>query len=461
MAEQKKPKKASNDYKEAVGLMKAMGSTKGFDPIPPDQHAWTMHKDEPPLLRMWGWMCTHTIHWGHRSPFAVNKERHELHLEHIAADLDLDEANARHYWRLGCAKGLWRNGTDEEGRRKMFLCGQVKSEGEGTEKKEVCTNLLPPQILKQVDNWPPEKQHLFRLEFASELELEKQSAATLIAANRTFFIRRQDNLFDRYGVKANRQQHRKNGESPEEAAARRGRVEPLLRDVERCVQTFLNSVQSQNGTLYKGQNGSVQTGASLLPVETIEKAKRAGAASRSSTPPPRPGKAPSYDGEKPAKQLPAAKTASLTQAEDLDAPLTQEERQAEDLLFSEVRRIQSAFPHTDFSHELISRDVKPHRLFVRRVRLTVGTANVLPFLFDVARKFKGLDRNALAKLPARAPGMPSGPRSFGLILEWAQDWNRAHQLVTGAGQQTVADQVALEAQRAEQRFAEASVQEAI
>jgi hypothetical protein len=46
------------------------------------------------------------------------------------------------------------------------------------------------------------------------------------------------------------------------------------------------------------------------------------------------------------------------------------------------------------------------------------------FILSVASKFKGLDHNALAKLPSRAPGTDSGPRSLGLILAWAKDYGR-------------------------------------
>ncbi len=46
-------------------LMQAMGSDGGFDPIPPDQHRWQMTASNDPLIRLWSWMCAHTIRMGH------------------------------------------------------------------------------------------------------------------------------------------------------------------------------------------------------------------------------------------------------------------------------------------------------------------------------------------------------------------------------------------------------------
>src|SRR5512132_958284 len=76
-------------------LMRAMGSTKGFDPMPPDQYLSYQDKRYPLKIRFWAWLCAHTIRLGHRSPWAVGRKGQELHIEHAAADLDVDVANLR------------------------------------------------------------------------------------------------------------------------------------------------------------------------------------------------------------------------------------------------------------------------------------------------------------------------------------------------------------------------------
>jgi hypothetical protein len=212
MSAESKNAPVRNDYQQAVTLMKEMGSKRGFDPIPPDQHAWVMAKDQPPLQRLWGWMCAKTIHWGHRSPYAVTKGGEELHIEHAAADLDMDEGNMRRAWREGKERGLWRNGSKAEGPRKLYLCGHVvaeKSEPEGEEKEKdkVCTEILPPYILKKIKEWPPEHQRAFWAERERFVEVRNTVLAELVAAGREVINRHADTQLQAWGLARLRQDH--------------------------------------------------------------------------------------------------------------------------------------------------------------------------------------------------------------------------------------------------------------
>lgn len=100
--------------------------------------------------------------------------------------------------------------------------------------------------------------------------------------------------------------------------------------------------------------------------------------------------------------------------------------EARNLLFSELRRMQRNFPHTQFSLETISPDKPNDLVLVRRIIAAVhGAANVMGYILSVAAKFKGLDVNSLAKMAPRSPGAPKGPRSFGLLLLWAEDYGRS------------------------------------
>jgi hypothetical protein len=93
--------------------------------------------------------------------------------------------------------------------------------------------------------------------------------------------------------------------------------------------------------------------------------------------------------------------------------------------------MQTTYAHTDFSAEKVSRenagDQKTISLIVQTIK-----RDITGFCIFVAAKFKGLDRNALAKLPARPPGSPQGPRSLGLLYMWAQDYARRFQVATAS-----------------------------
>jgi hypothetical protein len=105
--------------------MSKMGSS-GFTPLPPVQHKWQDDPRQAPLHRIWSWMVGHTCAFGHMSPYAVSSEGHELHLENAAEDLRMDVANTRRAWRKGLSLGLWRNGTKEEGVRRLYFLGKLK-----------------------------------------------------------------------------------------------------------------------------------------------------------------------------------------------------------------------------------------------------------------------------------------------------------------------------------------------
>src|SRR5579872_4893491 len=211
-----------SEYQRVRLLMKEIGSSSGFDPIPPDQHAWMLDPTQPPLQRMWAWMLAHTIHWGHRTAYATDKRSdgrqpgRELHMEHIAADLkdvdgrEMDLANAYRIWRRGVERGIWRDGTAEEGLRRLYLTGKVPKFS-STGKEIVCTDNFPRSIQNQINNldWPVEKQLQFRERWGLENELQGHVQAALIAANRSVFTERQDNILTEFGLEPIHQEHTK------------------------------------------------------------------------------------------------------------------------------------------------------------------------------------------------------------------------------------------------------------
>jgi hypothetical protein len=429
-----------SDYQRVVDLMKEMGSKHGFDPIPPAQHAWQMGAGEPRLNRVWAWLCAHTIHFGHRTAFAVDREGKELHLEHVAADLGLDDANARAVWREGVQKGLWRNGTKTEGPRKLYLCGEViptgTTEGEETENEKVCTNLLPPYILKQLKELTPEVQGEFLREHEADCALEKLALAETVAGVRALFTQRQDTRFQRYGIRKIREDHNKKFGAPKQAEVRQARLQALLPTLEGFVQTLAPTVQTSPESLHSGQNGSAQTPATLLPSEP-QREKPESVAGGNSDAVSGPAKPLPFEGKKSPNQLPASRKPSEARSPKPETPEqrserrtklpeleTQEEREAEQLLFSEISRMRQMYPATDFGAADFSLERECDRIIARRILRTVGAENLTQFLLTVIANFKGIDRNSLGKQAPRAPGMPRGPRGIGLIVTWADDFQR-------------------------------------
>jgi hypothetical protein len=434
-AQQDTSKKSSSDYMRVVELMKEMnsrdsrGHAAGFDPIPPSQHEWQASKGEPPKYRGWSWMLGHTVKRGHRTAFATNREGRELHIEHMAADLQMDLANAYKVWKQLCADGICRPGTEQEGERRMYLCGNVKPKEENEEKGEgeakdedyanpeqiVCTYNLPSRMSKEIKDWPRER----RVELRDSLEItrtmDRSLNAALMAARRTIVIQEEDTILARFGLKRNRQEHQKADEKPEELAERRARISPLLEPLQLYAHTIKNSAHTLKSTPHEVQNGSVHTTATLLPSESQSRGQSVRASEKSQQQ-ASPKLHHSTEGEK-FGYLPAAEQAIAACFQNPEAA---------QLFFFELPRMQHAFKHTDFGLNEFSEERKTDQILVGRLILITGagqeTNRGMKFLLEVAGKFKGLDRNALGKLTPRAPGHDSGPRGFGLLLEWAKDF---------------------------------------
>ncbi len=160
------------------------------------------------------------------------------------------------------------------------------------------------------------------------------------------------------------------------------------------------------------KTGTSHTPVSLLPVIPINGSEeRAGGSTIPAQ--SRPDDHHAHD-EPESKPLPAPDLA-ITAAED---------RKALDLLFSETRKMQSAFPHTKFSSEVVNPENGGDQVWARKVLAQVAAAEMPDFVLYMRAKLGLLDKNALGKLPARPPTVHSGPRSLALIEEWAKDWHR-------------------------------------
>lgn len=424
----KSNKTPRSEYQTVNDLMKELGSPDGFDPLPPGQHRWHMDREgTTPIQRMWAWMVKHTVHWGHRTAYAAirdgNKIR-ELHMEHCAKDLNMDLGNAYRVWKQGKDRGLWRNGTEKEERR-MYLCGRVPRQS-AEQPASKSAGEWPPYITRAIQDWPQKRVELLRHQLDREATLERIAQAEVITANRCVFRDRIDAILQEFGIVPRRQEHGKNGETAEAAAARQARLAALRPTVEKFVQTVADVVQCQNPDI-------VQHSVSLLCSES----KNQSVISRSVGPSARSRgvKASAVDRRKKIDQLPAPQTIT---------PLSDQEKRAEDLLFSEIGHMQKheAFQHMEFTHEQINPQRGSDQLFCHRVVAAVGPDCMEQFLRRVWVQLEHLDRNALGKLPGRAPA----PRSLGLILQWAVEYGKK---IDEAARQTADQQAAWKAREVE------------
>lgn len=448
-------------YKQVVEVVKAQGPWSGFNPLAGHGHKFILDPEIAKNLsvthfRMWGWLFEHTNangcadyteEFGYRSPFAVVRKDGtiEAHLEHMAADLDIEIHNLRKYWNHGVSLGIWRNGTDLEGARRMYLTTEVPKSPEGPEKPTlgVCTypwERLPGYLAQHLKTLPATDQREFWDEYAITEAVESLLIAELVAGGRETAGQEKDNLFRRYGTEKKTQKHKKNGVTDEDAQARSDRMAKHLQPVlQGYVHTLREYVRSDFESPYKPTYEPQTEDASLLGLETIQRGAEAGGLSSLHTSPSHqePQGSPEV---KTCKQLPAqtpvvssprgsqnhqngtAKNGKLKLPASRPRVLATEEAEAERILFSALRAMQEAYKHCDFSAELLEPRRKTDQIIVRRIMDIVRPENVGDFLAVVRDKFLGLDKNGLGKKPARSPGMPSGPRSVGLIVIWARDY---------------------------------------
>jgi len=401
----------------AMELMKQIGSKNGFEPVPWDQIGWQRRKGEPQLQRMWAWMISKTVRKGHFSTYAISKQGgEELHIEHAAKALGMELRNAYHCWQRGVELGLWRNGTKEEGKRKMFICGSVPQptdeEIAAPETPElVRTYQLSDANEQKIKTWPAEQQKKFHQERVVLTNVRDVTLAELIKAGRSICDKNEDTHLLAYGLEVNRQEHKPKKAAPEEILARQKRVASILPHVELYVQTVQVFVQSQPRPEYKDEDKAAQTTPTLLGETPLRKGLRPDQ-TRKSTGSSRPTAPAHSDDGKRRNQLPAL----------VPTQLTEKEADAATALFSEFWRMQQKYPHTEFGSDPVKKERPSSRLLVYRVLQAIGAENVDDFIALVWQKFKG-DKTALGReAKSVAPGTPNGPRGFGLVWYWATQY---------------------------------------
>lgn len=229
-------------------LMLEMGVPGGqFTGIPPTQHEWqkTPGSHTTPLVRMWSLMIHLTCTWGHESPYAMETTDGgkvvPVYLEGLAQRLDMDQGNAARTWQLGVRLGIWRNGTVQEGKRRLYLCGKVEPKPEAQVnpgQNDVCTNIiLPPRYEKIVRGWDADRADKVRAGWRRQVALRNAVLADFMAAGRHACDQSDDTFFSGWGLEPNRLEPREGFSIDEDlAAAARGHLEEIAPAVAREVR---------------------------------------------------------------------------------------------------------------------------------------------------------------------------------------------------------------------------------
>ena len=91
------------------------------------------------------------------------------------------------------------------------------------------------------------------------------------------------------------------------------------------------------------------------------------------------------------------------------------------LAFSEIARMQHAYPNSSFGSDVIDPANPGHQNLVSLIFKKLGShdeEHLLGFLLWIVAQFKGLG----GKRKERRPGLPGGPEGLGLLVEWAGDY---------------------------------------
>lgn len=419
------PRRSTTDHLRVMELMKAIKSPDGYEPIPWSHIRWHFN-EESVRVRLWAWMMSKTLKKGHWSAYAKETGRDgieiELHLSHAAIALAEDGGNIRRAWREGEELGWWRRGTKKEGEKKLFICGNVpavaQNGGEDTAKRKVCRNLLPGPISKQTKSWAPAKLQELTAWWERRQLLRDTVLREVVDVARDMLDEEDDTGLEGWGLAPSRNKPHRRPLPSGVNEIRRSRTAAIAPALKTFVQTSGEFAFTDEFPLYEAAFSRRTSSVSLLPETTPREQREERASGYSSAPQSRVG-TPPHERQKPAGYQPAG-----------EEPVFElHEKQAADLFYSELPRMQKAYKHADFAKEAVDRERKTDRIAVHRLVKIVSPEFTLPFLAEVATKFRGLDRNSLGKMPARAPGDPHGPRSLGLILEWARDFARERKIV--------------------------------
>ena len=109
----------------------------------------------------------------------------------------------------------------------------------------------------------------------------------------------------------------------------------------------------------------------------------------------------------------------------------QAKTQAVDYLFEQIRHMQESYPKTPFAKPLIDRNDAGDVGLVNRILKEIGARHdghyneqrLVGYMLHVSAQFKGWTLGG-GRRAERFPGSPEGPKSLGLLVNWARDYAR-------------------------------------
>lgn len=180
-------------------LMRMLKSSKGYDPIPPDQYLTYQDARYPPPIRLWAWLLSKTIRSGHRkSRCATDNAGRPLMLADAARDLGMNSGTASRGW----AELERERRVEKVDGKYLAIAGDVElAPGEVMQIPERKPKpMFADYIMRQIEKLPAEKQAAL-LTRAKDLEsTTKRLQADAMAAVRAAVDDREQELFSEFGI---------------------------------------------------------------------------------------------------------------------------------------------------------------------------------------------------------------------------------------------------------------------
>jgi hypothetical protein len=239
----------------------ALGSTKGVDPIPPDQYLTYQDPRYPPEIRIMAAVLAHVIAKGHRKPWPTDRRTGaELYEMYFFKLLDMDPGGGRRAFRHLRAEGRLRKTKQHA----IIVAGDFtlrveetapdagENDGPRTSQKGLYRP-FPAYIFNKLKELPKTTRENVVAEVSAIQERHQRVRADFVEADRCIEDSEYDSALAQVGVKVIRENHNPPKGKEAEVQARKERVESLLPMVKRYVQTFFEKVCTDS------KSGFVQT----------------------------------------------------------------------------------------------------------------------------------------------------------------------------------------------------------
>lgn len=281
-----KPKSSQesvSSHQQNMRLMEQMGASS-YDPMPPDQHGWLLKQPYVSNeMRLWSLMLRSTVAFAPgrpRSPYAVDENGEELHIQHMARILDEHESNTRKSWNRLEARGLVRKGTPSEGKKRLYLCGKVceinnldeflAGLGVSQESPQMGVPESPqmgvpnsiilqisPYLRRHVERLPDEQKQAFWERWKDKEDREKRIVADVMMAARELIEQEEDSIFSEFQIPKIRQEQIHDVKRAAEKTERKKRLQPLVQSLKDFVQTSFAFTEKESAQCT--ESGSVHT----------------------------------------------------------------------------------------------------------------------------------------------------------------------------------------------------------